>query len=356
MFNFLNFKFDAFGLDISTKSLKIVKIEKKNGKLFIVSFGQENIPDGIIENGIVKQEEELANIIQKSLKNITGKKIKTPYVIISLPEERSYLEVLKIPKVEDNEIKKIIELNTQTHIPLPISECYFNYKKNEVGENYIEVLLAAIPKEVLDSYINTLKKTNLKAVGMEIESEAIIKAVISSSENTKEPILIIDFGQTRTGLIFYEKNIIRNTTTIPISAELFTLAIQKALKVSFEEAEKIKIKNGLIHQEGEIFDAMVPPLKDLIDQLKLRIDYYEKYGKLNNKTKISKIILCGGGSKLYGLTNIVQIMINIKTELANPLLNIYPTKDFILDKKEALSFTSAIGLAIDGANLEETYD
>jgi len=61
MLEFLTLKPEAFGLDISDLSLKIVKLKKK-GKFFsLASFGEFPIKKGIIEKGEIKDQKALSD-------------------------------------------------------------------------------------------------------------------------------------------------------------------------------------------------------------------------------------------------------------------------------------------------------
>jgi len=73
--NFLNKKFNAFGLDISDLSLKIAKLEETGDFLKLVSFGKGEIPPGIIEEGEIRDEKSLTEIIKNSLNQVKGKRL-----------------------------------------------------------------------------------------------------------------------------------------------------------------------------------------------------------------------------------------------------------------------------------------
>ncbi|MEA3421901.1 MAG: pilus assembly protein PilM, partial [Acidobacteriota bacterium] len=96
----------SFGLDISEKSVRIIKLKKKKGDLELASFGKTKIPTGVIKKGKIKDKEKLVNIIKKALKEINGEKIRTKYVISSLSEQSSFLDILKIPILDETEIKE----------------------------------------------------------------------------------------------------------------------------------------------------------------------------------------------------------------------------------------------------------
>ena len=123
----LNFYLEVFGIDISDSSLKIIKLKKRRRGLSLDSFGETSIEPGLIDRGEIKNEDALAKIIKQALLNIKGKKIKTKYVICSLPEEKAFLRVIQMPKIREEELREAIYFEVENHVPLPIEEIYFDF-------------------------------------------------------------------------------------------------------------------------------------------------------------------------------------------------------------------------------------
>ena len=276
--NFLKQK--AFGLDISDLSLKLAGLEKRKGGLNLVSFANSEIPPGIIKEGEVKNEDALGKIIKKVINNVKGEKLKTKYVISSLPEEKSFLDIVQIPLITGEEIKTAVKFEIENHIPLSLDEVYFDFEKIQPilkNKNYQEVLIAAIPKKVVEGYLRALKKAGLQPLALEIECLSIARALIKRNK-VSPPILLIDFGGTRTTFIIFSGRSLRFTSTIPVSSQKLTESISKTLKVSLKKAEGLKLKNGL-EGKKDVFEAMIPPLTDLIEQIKTYLDYYYSHEK-----------------------------------------------------------------------------
>jgi type IV pilus assembly protein PilM len=363
---FLSLKPKAFGLDISDLSLKFLMLRKKGKKFSVVSFGESQIEPGIIEGGEIKDEEKLAKIVKEATK-----KVKTKYVVACLPEEKAFLQVIKMPIMSEEDLKSAIAFEAENYIPLPVNEVYLDCEVVPPVYNHLkhlDVLLAAIPKNIVDPYLRTLKKAGLKPIAFEIESLAIARALIKD-QTTNYSVLIIDLGATRTSFIIFAGKSVRFTTSIPVSGIHFTELIAKNLKVSFKKAEELKIEYGLEEgikikfgekqtflekKKGKIFEALVPVLVDLVQQIKKYLDYYQAHAYLSglppDGKKVQKIILCGGGANLKGLTEFLNLELKIPVELANPWINIFDQKKEIkgLSFEKSLSFTTAIGLAQRG--------
>ena len=356
MLNYLKLNPEAFGIDISDHSLKIAKLKKLKKGAELVSYISTKIDPGIIEGGEVKDEETLGGIIKDSLANIQGDRIKTKYVVASLPEEKSFLDIIRLPLMEEKEVRTAIQYELENHIPLPADEVYFDSKiinKGQKGSKTMEVLVVASIRSVVDSYIHSLKIAGLKPKILELECLATARALISREEKSKAPILIIDFGETRSSFIIFSNGSLRFTSTIPVSSQVLTDQIAKTLKISNQEAEKRKKEQGMTGDK-DILSAIMPPLTDLVEQIKTHMNYYYSYeekNKVKTKKAISKIILCGGGANLKGLVNYLISQLKLEVELGNPWVNILeqPMNDVPrLSLSDSLSYSTALGLALRG--------
>ena len=344
----------SFGLDISNLSLKIIKLEKSGEGLKLSSFGETRIPPGIIEGGEVKNIENLAKIIKKSLNQVKGKRIKTKYVVSSLPEEKSFLDILQIPIMKEEEIESTVRFEAENYIPLKLDDVYFDFEKIEPvskEKKYQEILIAATPKHIVDPYFKALEQAGLRPLALEIESLAIVRSLIKK-DTLMSPFLIIDFGETRTSFIIFSGKSLRFTSTIPISSQVLTESISKNLKVSLKKADGLKMKEGL-KGEKKIFEAIIPSLTDLVEQIKTYLKYYRSHAPKDqistNGKKLKRILLCGGGANLKGLVGFLSSTLKVEVELGNPWVNIL--KETVkevpeLSFEKSLAYTSALGLAL----------
>lgn len=368
MKRFLYLKKETFGLDISDLSLKFVKLKKRKNLIHLDFVLQEKISPGIIENGEIKNEEELVRAIKESVKKIGKKRLKTKYVVVSLPEEKSFLQVIQMPIMSEEDLKSAVFFEAENYIPLPTDQVYLDFQviscQPELKKQ--EILLAALPKKIVDLYLYVLKSADLEPIAFEIESQAICRSLIKGGKSPF-PILIVDLGATRTSFIIFFKDSVRFTSSIPISANGFTEIIAKNLNISLEEAEGLKRKYGLgekieiefkkektrIRKErGGLFEILIPPLVDLVQQIKKCIDFYETHSLSENpnlkENKIKKIILSGGGSNLKGLLEFLNLELKVPVELGSPWVNI--SEKALLGLEDSLSLACAIGLALREIN------
>ncbi|MBU4299413.1 pilus assembly protein PilM [Patescibacteria group bacterium] len=359
---FLTLNQEAFGLDISDLSLKIIKLKKRGEFLGLASFGEAEIMPGIIVEGEIKDEEALAKIIRDALKKVRGEKLKTKYVIASLPEEKAFLQVIQLPIMDEEDLKSAVRFEAENYVPLPIEEVYLDFQMVPPIYNHLDhldVLLAAQPKKIVDGYLNSIKKAGLILKVLEIESQSIARALVKD-ELSPFPTLLVDLGASRTSFIVFSGYSLRFTATIPVSSQKFTEAISKTLKKDLAEAEKLKIKYGLKREKKDewserVFEAMIPALTDLIEQIKRYLSFYQTHTGHEHLPPdgkgVTKIFLCGGGANLKGLADFLTLEFKIPVEIGNPWVNILPKplKEVPeLPYEKSLSYTTALGLAMRG--------
>lgn len=361
MFEFFKLKPEAFGFDISDLSLKIVNLKKRKDKFSLSCFGETLLKPGIINGGEIQDEKELSKIIKTAVTKVEGEKIKTKYVIASLPEEKAFLQVIQMPRLSEEDLKSAIIYEAENYIPLPIEKVYLDFQIVTPIQNHLnhtDVLIAALPKQTIDPYISCLKSAGLNPIAMEIESLSLARALIKN-EVAASPYLLIDLGATRTSFIIFSGYCLRFTSSIPISSKGFTEAIAKKMKVDLEEAEDLKINYGLdsATKEGaKVFESVLPVLTELVEQIKKHLHYYSDHAThehlLPGAKSVGKIFICGGGANLKNIAEFLSGQLDVFVELGNPWANVsfQNNKTIKMPIEESLKFTTAIGLAVRGVS------
>lgn len=351
MFNLYNPQFDYFGLDISTLSLKLIYFKKKKDKYKLASYGKKDIPNGIIKDGQITNQEKLASIIKSAIKEVNGESLRTKYVNCSLPEEKSFIRVLQMPQMTKEELESAVQWEAEANIPLPIDKVYLNWQivSSSEKDKKMEVIIAASPKNLVDSYLETLEKAGLFPVSMEMESIATIKSIIDQKKLGKTS-MIIDIGATRTSLMIFANHAPRFTTNLSVFGQTFDEELMKKLQLkSLKLAEKVKLEHGFEKKDKKVFSVMSLVGIELKDQIEKRINFCQ--GELGLCQSMDDIILVGGGSQIKGIIPFLTIQLKRKVSLGDPWVNVkildFENKKMpILSRLNASLYSTAIGLAI----------
>ncbi|MFW6282875.1 MAG: type IV pilus assembly protein PilM [Minisyncoccales bacterium] len=339
----------GFGLDISDRSFKIANLKKRRSGFKLTSYETFEIEPGVIKKGELKNKRKLTSLLREE-----KKKIKMNEVVVALPEEKSFLKVIKTPKMPKKDLESAIIYKAEEYIPMNIEDAYVDFeiiKPAYSEEDHMHVLLAALPKKIVDPYFKAVKKAGLKPIAFEVESLSICRALMEK-DKVIPPTLIIDFGLTKTSFIIYSGRSLRFTQTLPISSHQFTESIAEKMDLNLEKAEKIKKEFGIktSSKKGKKIKKSIKEILDkLTKQTKEHIEFYSSYDfgehfPPDMEKKIKKIILSGGGSNLKGLTGFLEERIKIPVKRGNPWINI--SKEPLLSKEKSILYTSVLGLAL----------
>ena len=292
----------AVGVDISDNSVHFIEFKEKFGKKTINKFGSVVIPKGVISKGEVQDVKALTDVLKK-LKEDYG----INFVRASLPEEKAYLFQTQVPdSVSDKDIRNILEFKLEEHVPLSPSVAVFDYDvlpKHKENQTHIDVAVAVYPKQTIEKYTSAFKDAELTLLSLEIEAQAIARAIIKEDDNGT--YMIVDFGKTKTGLSIVSNHTLSFTSTLEVEEEGLSNAIIKHLGVSEKEADRIKNEDGLIktRKNKDLHKDLLNVAESFKDDINRHYRYWRTRTDENGKrvNPIEKIIICGGNSNLAGL-------------------------------------------------------
>jgi type IV pilus assembly protein PilM len=335
---------NSFAINISDRSIKYGELKVTSDGLHLNKYGREKLPKGIIVFGKIEKEDELVDIFKK-IKN----KENFNYIRVSLSEEQMYLFTLSVPKTNRENLRDIILFQIEEYIPIKAIDSVFDY--NIISEDNQDILVEviAIASATIKSYLSLFEKVGLVPLSFEIEAQAIARAVVSIEET--KPVMIVDFGDTRTGVSIFKNGHIFLTTTLLIGGTDLTNMIAKDFSLSFEEAEKMKHEYGIdqTSKAQNIFPSILNEISILRDELNKQYLYWETHNSAK-EGKIDRIILCGGDANLAGLADYLELSMKIKIENANVWTNLLDIKNSVpeISFEESLSYATVVGLSLGG--------
>ncbi|MCK5085661.1 type IV pilus assembly protein PilM, partial [Candidatus Parcubacteria bacterium] len=340
-----------FGLDLSDRSVKVAQLRKKGGKISLYSYGRENIPEGLIVDGEIKNEKEVVKLVKKTLANAKPNPIKSKFVIYSIPEPKGFIRVVQIPRSKEDDIEQIVRYEAEQLFPIDVNDAYVDWQILSTSDDKtLKVIVAVVPRLLIDSYSSVAEKAGLKPVAAEIESIPITRSLINDSQSSK-PVLVIDLGKDRTSFIIFKNPAVQFTASIPICGEEFINNISERLEIDKIAAENMKDKCGLSF-EGEckeVFKAIQPSLREMIKYIDKLTYYYKDHFGLDED--IAKVIICGGEAKMIGISSFLSLQIKKEIEKGNPWVNIMTFKDKEIppiSRNDSLVFVTVLGLALRG--------
>lgn len=334
------------GIDISDQTIKVVRLSHNRKKM--LSHCMRMLPAGVMVNGVVvdkgKMEQEIRSILSSCGISV---KIKDS-VVISIPEMQSFLRVIEIPTMQEFEIHEAVRWEIAQHIPFGLENVYIDWQPSSpsggtVNPARMEVEVGAAQRKVVDPLYEIIHKIGLDIAACELESQAIVRSLISRDWKTKQGILVIDIGNTGTNVIVYDYGIIRFTASL-------TKGLVELLKDIMPEDTKAIINN--LNEFPKWFSTRVEAAIALSAEELVRdiFGIVQFYNGVEARREVKEIILTGGGSSLLGLDAVfLKYFTKAHIQRGNPWVNILAGADVEkppFDLQESVRYSTAIGLAL----------
>ncbi len=339
------------GVDIGTSSIKMAEVSfatnhfKLNNYALLESYGHlERLNDAIQTSSLKLFEAETVELLKTLLKKMKPSSNKA---IASIPAFSSFVTLLDLPMMSNEETSQAVPFQARQYIPLPVSEVAVDWIKvgefdDEEGGRKQQVLLIAVPQERIQKYQKIFSSAGLDLIYLEIEGLALTRVLIGSDPT---PTIILDIGSRSTNILIADQGSLRMNSQTDFAGGTLTQAISNGLNIDVRRAEKLKKQRGLQGEGGEreLSTLMYPYIDAIIEEAgKMR----EKYEKSYN-IKLERLIISGGTSLLPGIESYIKKQISLPVIRANPFSKIEYSKDLepiIRDIGPVLSVATGLGV------------
>lgn len=335
------------GIDICATSVKLVNIQRQQGVFHLKSYGIEGLLSGTVVDKLIVDTEAVGDAITNLARccQVSGSDAATAVSGSAVITKIIDMDMA----LSDVEREAQIRLDADQYIPYPLEEVNLDFEvlgPSLIGDDLVQVLLAASRSENVDQRVDALTFGGLKTKIMDIESHAIERAfglMVDNLSNMPELVALVDIGHNQTTLY-----VAKNGEFVYSREQLFgglqlTEAIQNRYGLSFEEATVNKREQAL--PDDYYAEILTPFIESAIQQITRSLQFYFSSSQYNN---IDHVVLAGGSSSILGLSGMVQQKLGVPVTVANPFVNM--TIDSYIDNEQlaadAPSLLAACGLAL----------
>jgi type IV pilus assembly protein PilM len=243
----------VLGLDIGTRMIKYCELRPGREAPELVSWGAISTPENSISNGVIVDPPLLASAIREVLAS-GGAKCRQVQCSVASPSSL-VVRPIEVPRMNDAELAETMRWEVERYIPFAASEVIVDYKPLIPLEQVppdaqnMEVFLAAGQEDMINAYIETLNLAKLEPISLDVESLASTRALIDINADRgayDQVIALVNVGAGTTDVVIVRKGVVALCRPVPLAGDSLTNAISEGLGKSFEEAEHLKLQEGMI--------------------------------------------------------------------------------------------------------------
>jgi len=332
------------GVDIGSNRIKLVELKDTSEGPALQRFAQVTLEAGVIENGLIKDQDALVRKI-KELFKVAGYGGKN--VITALSGHVVVTKKALFRKMEEGELRDFIVDEAGEYLPFDdIRDVNFDFHicgQGDTDPSQMEVIIAAAKKEVTQSYVQAVEKAGARATVLDVDSFALQTAYEENYDfDADDNVALVNIGSSLTNI-----NIVRDeesllTRNIKSGGDAITRALQKKHDISFEEAEMIKLETPAA--EGETGERILDYLEPIFLEIGRSFDYFSS---TVGGSHLSRILLSGGCAAIPGIADAMKDMFNCEVELFNPFKNIrYEKQLFSTSYIREIAPVAAVGVGL----------
>lgn len=343
----------AWGLDLSSTSLKAVRLERGGQGIEmtdarVFSVASDNEEDQGDDSGEVppRVKEGLAQFTSEF--DVSGEQI-----VVSIPGHTTFNRFIQLPPVEEEQTSEIIEYEARQNIPFDIEEVEWDYHKierdYEPGEER-EVVIMAIKKQIVNRTLGYVKQAGLSPDVLQFSPIALYN-LLEHEQISEGTTTVLDIGENGCDLLVVEghRYWVRN---IPMSAADITKALMDETSYDFAQAEEVKKKAGKTGKGQKFAQVFQGVYQELVQEIHRSIGFYKSKSR---GAQIDRIYLVGGGANSFNIAEYIQQNMQKPTNVFNSFKNINPGTAIQSGNpgEQIPILAGATGLALQGLGVTE---
>jgi type IV pilus assembly protein PilM len=318
------------GLDIGSSSVKAVELGLRTDGFELLRLGIAPLaPEAIVEGAFLNS----GAIVDAIRDAIDSGGIKSKNAAAAVSGHSVIVKKVSLPVMTREELEESIRWEAEQYIPFDVNEVNLDFQILDAagGEGQMDVLLVAAKKDLIDDYVSVITEAGLIPSIIDVAAFAVENAYEANYAPAPDEIAaLINIGSQVVNI-----NVVLNggptfTRDVAAGGAQYTAEIQRTLSVGYEEAERIKRGDpqGSESQEvvpQEVEATMRGVTENVVGEIARSLDFFAATAA---ETRIQRVLLSGGGSKVSGLPEAFRERTGLPVEHLNPLSKMLPSTRF----------------------------
>jgi type IV pilus assembly protein PilM len=338
----------AWGIELGTSSVKAVKMSADKGSATLEEVEILSLKDFGL--GSTASEDDATAGALNDLRSRKGIK-KDDQVFVSISGQNTLGRIISLPPVPKERIRETIQNEARSQIPIKLEEAVWDYQVIEDDdEEELKVNLYAAKREAVDRIIGICESAGLQVTGIQVAPLGIYNYIKYELDDTVSDCCVaIDIGADNTDVVIVDgqKTYVR---VVPVAGNDITKALRARFKLNADQAEKLKRNAGKSKDAAAVFEAMKPPLKEMVGEIYRAVGFYKSQ---NDAANVNQLVMMGNGSKLLNIKKFFEQQLQFQVHKVDTpqRIGLAGTVDPGEVQSSIQSLTVAIGLSLQG--LEE---
>jgi type IV pilus assembly protein PilM len=313
------------GIDIGSHAIKLVRFSFTGGAFQLLNLAMLPIPPDTVVDGVISDIPAVQSMLRRL---ITLEKITDNDAALALSGHSVIVKKVQMVRMSEEELGNAMPYEAEQHIPFDVYDVNTDFQildTPEAGEGrggQMEVLLAAAKKGRVEELSLVAKGANLNPVVVDVDMLALINAFELNYPDDigKHVVSLVHLGASIMTVLVVKDSLSVFQRDITLGGNQFTTGLQKALSISREDAEAMKLGGRPWHQaQTDVLTALRTVTEEVVTEIQRSFEFYLASA---GDEPIEKVYLSGGCSRLKGLSHVLASRLKLPVEPLNPFRRI----------------------------------
>ncbi|MFO8014912.1 MAG: pilus assembly protein PilM [Phycisphaerae bacterium] len=358
------------GIHVTPEAAHVVQFEQAGDELELVSEAScsftspqdavARLVSAETPQGMDADEPDYAPALRFLRQELGWNHFKGKDAVVSLPTDRVAVQHVRMPPMQPDELAASLPYELEDKLPFPPSQAVVRHivagSVAENSETKQDVLVLAVPRQVVQSHVAAVARLKLNVVGAGIEPCSMCYGYAYASEHSGPSqsgppcLMIVYLGWERSHVA-----ILRGQETMfvkPVAKGLdhVTQAVAAVTEASLEEAsEQVAAwrEGGTAEAVDEAvttYNRCREPVGHLTDEIQSCMRYH---ASLARGAQIDRLVFVGPGARDKALVRVLSANLSVACEIGDPIGTATGSPDPANARPE---MAVAVGLSLFGAS------
>ncbi|MGH8064475.1 MAG: type IV pilus assembly protein PilM [Candidatus Entotheonellia bacterium] len=340
------------GIDIGSQAIKVVRFNLTGDSYQLLNLAMLPMPPDTVADGVIGD----LPAVQGLLRRLIGfEKIADKDVAMALSGHSVIVKKVQMVRMSEEELENAMPYEAEQHIPFDAYDVNTDFQILDAADastsqsGQMEVLLAAAKKGRVDELSLVARGANLNPAVIDVDMLALINGFeLNYPEDTQGHVIsLVHLGASMMTVLILKDGLSTFQRDIAVGGNQYTAALQKALGLSREDAEAVKLGARPWQQvHTDVLTALRKVTEEVVSEIQRSFEFYLASA---GDEPIEKVYLSGGSSRIKGLSQVLAARLKLSVEPLNPFRRIdIPEKLFDVDYVHDIGPMAAVaaGLAM----------
>ncbi len=342
------------GLDIGTANIKMAELDVSRKSATLTSFAIMPTPARAINGGEISDPAAISDTLKSMLMNL---KTKRKMVSVALWGSSVITKRIGIPMMDEKLVAGQIKWEAEQYIPFDISEVNIDYKilkQFQSSPETMDILLVAARQDVAFLYQDIVQSAGLECSVIDVSGFALANCYLHNWRSQKgQTVALLNLGAAISNFIVIENDEVIFCRDIPVGGLAYTTEIHKAMGMSMEEAEALKISACTGRAAPEDVTRIIQSTHELIaEEVQSSLDFF---ANTTPGLPVKQCFVTGGASRTLGLIPFISKHTKLNLEGFDPFREIRVNDrvmgpDYVAEIRDFASVAIGLGLRSPGDN------